>query len=65
MTSVRRLSWLSSPSSVCLAIAGILVVSTLAGRPAAAQAAAPPSKITTVEGITEYQLDNGLHVITR
>jgi len=38
-------------------IAGLLIAC------AAISTAAPPKKITTVEGITEYQLDNGLKVL--
>ena len=34
-----------------------------AARPAAARAAATPSRVTSVEGITEYRLANGLRVL--
>ena len=42
-------------------IGGLLVMTILAS--AAQVGAAPPRKLTTVEGITEYQLDNGLRVL--
>ncbi len=56
--------------SLCLAIGASTSIATPASKPAtpakpvsASQKVAPPARVTSVEGITEYVLDNGLHVL--
>ncbi|MEO8192014.1 MAG: insulinase family protein, partial [Acidobacteriota bacterium] len=55
--------------SLCLAVGASTSTSiaTPASKPAkpasASRKAAPPARVTSVEGITEYVLDNGLHVL--
>ncbi len=58
-----------SPRPTLLALAAALALATLVpaqtAKPAAKPAAAPPApvRVTSVEGITEYTLGNGLHVL--
>ena len=44
-------------------VATIVAVVTLISAASHAMAATPPKKIATVEGITEYQFDNGLRLL--
>ena len=58
-----------APRPAFLALAAALALATLVpaqtAKPAAKPAAAPPApvRVTSVEGITEYTLGNGLHVL--
>ncbi len=43
-------------------LAGMMIFGVFVSAAAAAEPA-PPKKVATVEGITEYQLDNGLRLL--
>ncbi len=51
----------STPRS-CLALAALIAL-VFGPSPGRAEAPAAPKKITTVEGITEYRLDNGVRIL--
>jgi zinc protease len=52
-----------APLSATL-LAGLFTLFLLSPQPAhAAETTTPPKKVTTVEGITEYRLDNGLRIL--
>src|SRR6516162_7687958 len=57
MNSLQRLR----RPGMALAVVGLLVFGVFSA--ASAEAPTAPKKITTVEGITEYQLDNGLRIL--
>src|SRR2546422_3232452 len=59
MTPIRRLSLYSS-----LLLVGLLIYSVACAAPASAPALPQGvQQVTSVEGITEYQVANGLHVL--
>src|SRR6516162_7749815 len=57
MNSLQRLR----RPGMALAVVGLLVLGVFSAQ--SAETSTAPKKITTVEGITEHQLDNGLRIL--